>query len=230
MQWRRLVAIATASLLMASVGACAANGAGDATGDDAAPSDPDDAGVEAVPDAHAASSFDVAPLDTGPGFDATPGASGDSGGGGGSTAGCAYPNDCQGAANVQSISGDTGSDTRTVSGYTSKWLQILVTEDDHSPIGRKLHIAATLTSPPGLNFDLYLYVDEGGTPTSRACGPTPNESSTNPAGQPDTVSHRWGEGAIANNSDDSRIVSLEVRHVDGACDPNAKWTLTITGN
>ena len=105
---------------------------------------------------------------------------------------------------------------------------VTMTEDDHNPLGKKLNAHVTLTSPPGANFDLFLYLDSGGSATSRACAAV-SASSANATG-PDTASLNWGEGTPANNSDDTRIVSVEVRWMSGVCSPGSKWTLAVTGN
>ena len=144
-------------------------------------------------------------------------------------AACVSQNNCINATLVQSMSGDTGSDSRTETGHTSQWLQVLVTENDHSVIGRQLHLNATLTSQPGSNYDLYLYMDEYGDETTRACGPSPSVSSTNSGGM-DTADLKWGDGFLGNSNPDDRIVSIEIRHVSGPCNPTGSWTLSLTGN
>jgi hypothetical protein len=49
-------------------------------------------------------------------------------------------------------------------------------------------------------------------------------------GTTDTNRAEWGEGAIANGSDDSRHVSIEVRPVSGTCAPGQTWQLEVEGN
>ena len=60
-----------------------------------------------------------------------------------------------------SVSGDTGNATVTGSGYESAWFKVRVTEDDSSPFATPMKLTVNLTSPPGVNFDLYLYVNSG---------------------------------------------------------------------
>jgi hypothetical protein len=55
------------------------------------------------------------------------------------------------------------------------------------------------------------------------------KSSTS-TGTTDTVSVQWGEGTIPNGDDDSRPITIEVRHVSGLCDASHKWSLKVTGN
>jgi hypothetical protein len=145
------------------------------------------------------------------------------------SASCAAAETCQSAADVGSVSGDKSSPSQTVTGVTSKWVRVKVSEDDGTLIARKVRVSATLESPAAENFDLYAYVDTSGSPTTRACGASSAES-TNGIGQTDVISLSWGEGEVPNGSDDGRIVSFEVRATSSACDPNATWTLTISGN
>jgi RNA polymerase subunit RPABC4/transcription elongation factor Spt4 len=205
---------------------CATSGVVDAT-DDAGGLPDDDAGDVPVVDAgkdHATAAFDA---DPGPGFDAAPvDANPDPGEGG--TASCVAPNTCLNADDIGTVSGDTASPAVSASGFSSKWMKVLVTENDSSAIGKKLNVAVSLVSPPGANFDLFLYVNTGGTITDRACS-TVSAQSTNASGA-DTASLNWGEGTVANNKDDGRIVSVEVRYISGTCAPGSKWTLTVTGN
>src|SRR5262245_33526071 len=120
--------------LVGGVIACAAGDVAEAVDDDAGGEDPGDASFPDVRHEASGSQFDVGPPpDAGSGFDATPGDGG--GGDSGNPAACASPNNCQTAASIQQISGDTNADTRSEQGYTSKWFQVLVTEDDHSVIG-----------------------------------------------------------------------------------------------
>jgi hypothetical protein len=128
------------------------------------------------------------------------------------------------------MNGDTVGSPVTASGATSKWLALTVVEGDQGVLGIPMTVSAVLTSPPGENYDLFLYIDDKGTPSTRACGPTPQASSTNTAGD-DSVTHTWGEGTtVANSQDDTRIVTLEVRHVSGPCTPGAAWSLTVKGH
>jgi hypothetical protein len=128
-----------------------------------------------------------------------------------------------------SLSGDTSSSDAHASGATSQWLLLDVTENDSGIFGVPMKLAVTLTSPPGENFDLYLYL--AGDSSSTQCT-TVAGSSTNGAGQTDTVSITWGEmGTFSNGSDDSAHVSVEVRSAPGnTCDSSASWSLTAHGH
>ena len=160
-------------------------------------------------------------------------AGGDGSGGDGASGdtSCTSPNACANARDIGQVSGDTSPSTNSVTatGSTSEWLTLKVTEDDSSPVGHGMGLKVTLAGPPGTNYDLYLYVDTGGSATSRACG-TPTTSSRNPAGQTDQATLSWGEGSVANGSDDTRIVTIEVRNVSGPCGLDNPWTIVAQGN
>ncbi|HVJ91569.1 MAG TPA: hypothetical protein VM580_17320 [Labilithrix sp.] len=155
----------------------------------------------------------------------SPDAGGPPGGGGGSVS-CAAPASCSGATSLGSVSGDTGSATRTAQGSTSQWFTVRVTEDDNVVFGFPLSLAATLVSPPGTNFDLYVYVPSSDT---LECSAVSYQSTA--TGSTDSVAAMFGElGLLSNGADDSRTVTVEVRHVSGSCDSNKKWTLSLAGN
>ena len=181
-----------------------ADGGGGGGGNDAATGT--DAGVEAGADA---------------GADA-----GGGGGGGGGGAACASPNVCTGATDLGSVSGDTGSGVKTAQGSGSQWFKIRVTEDDSNVFGLSLLAKAELTSPPGTNFDLFLYLPGGSS--GQECSAVA-QSSTNTGA--DTAKLEWGEtGTLSNGSNDDRTMTVEVRWVSGTCSPSAKWSLTVRGN
>jgi hypothetical protein len=112
-----------------------------------------------------------------------------------------------------SLCGDR--DTMVGSSNTgSWWAGIAVADCDAVSVSRSMGVVVQLQSPPGLNYDLYVY---------EPCG-TLRGSSTNGAGQLDTVEHTWPDSA---NVDDARDVRVEVRYVaGGGC---ASWTLTLAG-
>jgi hypothetical protein len=157
------------------------------------------------------------------GSDAQNDGSGDGGG-----IACTSPNTCQSATSLGTMSGDTSGSDLSSQGDTAEWLVADVTENDSSPLAVPMKLKVTLTSPPGMNFDLYAYL--GSTVSAIECT-TVKASSMNGVGQTDTVSLEWGEtGVLANGVDDSRHVSVEVRYVSGTCDPSSKWTLDLHGH
>ncbi len=154
---------------------------------------------------------------------------GGSSGSGGSGGGACQDASCQQATSAGTVSGDTGGQSVYLTGSAPRWVQVRVTEDNSSAIGQKLKVTATLNSPAGENFDLYVYLNEK-SDVALECSALAG-SSTNGAGATDTVTKSWGEGALANGSDDSRNVSIEVRAAAGTtCNPNNTWTLTVKGN
>lgn len=163
----------------------------------------------------------------GGGADAGTDAAGAVDSGGGGTTSCTSPNTCAGATDLGSISGDTGADVKMASGSGSVWFTVRVTEDDSSISPRTLHAKAELVSPPGTNFDVFVYVAGGSS--GQECFSV-NSSSTNASGL-DSATSEWGEtGLFSNGSDDSRTVTVEVRWISGSCSAATPWTLTVKGN
>ncbi len=153
----------------------------------------------------------------------------DSGDGGNSTS-CTSPDMCTASATtLTSLAGDESGATDNATGSTSEWLRIDLSEQDNSPIGKPMKVTATLTSPPGSNFDLYLYL---GSKVGDIQCTNPKGQSTNPAGQTDSVSFEWGEtGSLANGSDDSATVMIEVRAASGTtCSSGSTGSLAGHGD
>lgn len=140
------------------------------------------------------------------------------------------PSACAAATSLGSISGDTGSGSKTATGSSGQWLQITVTENDSSLFSSKdLRAFFTLTSPPGENFDLFVYegktkADGGGIECTTVSGSSTSTTS------PETVSLTWTDHRPIGGADDTRILSIEVRAVTPTCDPSASWSLLIEGN
>jgi hypothetical protein len=135
---------------------------------------------------------------------------------------CAAVNTCESAHIIGAVSGDEGADSLKVTGTASQWVWVQVTENDDTIAGSDvLAVRATLKSPPGTNFDLYVH-----SSTTGLCGGAPVASSKTPLGA-DTagvgVTDVWGVN-------DSYYVAVEVRHTFGDCDPSKPWELTIEGN
>ncbi|MBX3224263.1 MAG: hypothetical protein KF795_27355 [Labilithrix sp.] len=139
---------------------------------------------------------------------------------------CASPNVCAAATHLGSVSGDTGADVKSAQGHTSQWFTVRVTENDSGLAGVQLWMTASLTSPPGTNYDLYVYVPATDT---LECSAVSYQSTSSSA--TDSVTAKFGEsGLFSNGSDDDRTVTVEVRHVSGTCDSANKWTLNLYGN
>src|SRR5262245_15953578 len=60
---------------------------------------------------------------------------------------CAGPDTCQSAMMLGSVSGDSGNQKLTTSGFRSAWIRVRVSEDVDGVSGLSLRVAAKLTSP-----------------------------------------------------------------------------------
>jgi hypothetical protein len=118
---------------------------------------------------------------------------------------------------IGQISGDNSSNVLTDSYWNEEWDRVHLTEDDNGIVYLSGHFS--LYSPPGVDYDLYLYCN--------GCTGSPIQSSTvhSLAGHYDTVDIRndddWG-------SDDDFDAVVEIRYYNSnRC---ASWTLTVTGD
>ncbi|WP_438034804.1 hypothetical protein [Sorangium sp. So ce204] len=146
------------------------------------------------------------------------------GGGGGAAAECDYaaPNTCALAEDLGTLPGDDGADwaAETATGTTSKWFKVRVMDEVNWPGSERFK--ATLTSPPGMNFDLIVYQGEIEVNASDCFA-----SGVRGQGTPESFVTTWND---RTGPDDHLWFIIEVRHVDGiACGDDAKWTLTVEG-
>ena len=137
---------------------------------------------------------------------------------------CPGPITCQTGTMLGTISGDNGSQMLMTSGYQSAWIRVRVTEDVFG--GIPLSLSATVTPPPGLDFDVFLYMNEGQDVVE--CTTRVGTTTTN--GTAKTTRALWGDVSGGNGVDDDRTVSIEIRPVSGACAPDKQWQLKIVGN
>ena len=166
---------------------------------------------------------------TGTGGEGGSGAGGSGGGGSGGAGGspvCDFqaPNNCASAEQLAAVSGDEG-DTVTASGSGSKWLKVQVQETDSGIFETDISYKVSLTSPPGMDYDLY--VKQGPQDGSPNCGATEVKGTL--SGGSESVSASWDDDQGIGGEDDSVWLSIEVRHVSGD-DCDAKWSLTVVGN
>lgn len=137
------------------------------------------------------------------------------------------PNTCETARAIGTIAGDVGSPSVTAQGSCSEWLSVRVTEDSSSALGVAMRAKLSLT-PAGGDFDLYALFDP--VRDVRACT-APYASSFAPGTAVETISLTWGEGSVANGSDDGRTIGIAVLKAGGVCGPDAgTWTLVVEGN
>ncbi len=131
---------------------------------------------------------------------------------------CDYTgNTCATAIDEGTMSGDSGTENFHESRASSAWLKVRLTEDNNW--ATDLSFRATLRSPAGMEYNLYVY---------DACNGNLYGSSTNGAGQVNVVEGRWGDSW--GDSDD-RDVFIEIRYASGGvCGSAAKWELDFEGN
>jgi hypothetical protein len=130
------------------------------------------------------------------------------------------PDQCASAEDLGEVRGDDGNDIVVESGNTSKWYKVRITESVSSPISfPQLSYRVSLESPPGMNYDLYVYP---GDTMGVDCSVSPQQGS----GDPESVSATWGDSL---NSEDGTYFTFEVRYVDGV-DCDADWTFTVEGH
>jgi hypothetical protein len=140
---------------------------------------------------------------------------------------CAGPDACQAAMMLGTVSGDSGNLKLPASGYQGAWYRVRVTEDVGGAGGVSLRVAAKLTSPATPMFDVFVYVNTGSDVIE--CSTTTGTVST--TGATKQVRAEWGEGGIANGSEDGRNVSIEVRPLASTgCSSAAMWQLEVEGN
>jgi hypothetical protein len=160
---------------------------------------------------------------TGAGGAGGEGGEGGAGQGGGGTCEFDAPKPCTTGDVLVQIRGDAGNDLSTANGITSRWFHIYVSESVSDPLNfPQLSYTATLSSPPGMDYDLYVYTGDDQGPN---CQDTPVKGT----GNPETVTNTWGDTIAV---EDGTWLALEVRYVSGsACDPqDDDWTLAIEGH
>ena len=140
---------------------------------------------------------------------------------------CASTVTCQTAKALMGVSGDTGEDMVSDTGYQSAWDRVRVTENDSGTFGVPQAISVTLTSPSTASYGLFVYVNTGSDVLECM---TPNGTPTT-SGTTQTLQVTWGEtGTFSNGDDDSRNVSIEVRPLSGSCSAAQPWQLSVTGD
>ncbi len=141
---------------------------------------------------------------------------------------CTSPNVCRKATNLGQLSGDTGKVVITSEGVGSQWLRFRLTEDTDFDDGPPVRAKIELVSPPGTDFNLFVYVgpkdpSNDGTAPPLECSALTSSSTTTGADVVDVdVQH--------TNGYDHRTVAVEVRWVSGPCNPAAKWNLKVSGH
>jgi hypothetical protein len=142
------------------------------------------------------------------GAETTSGGSGESGSTGPGDTGmgemCSNVLSCNAAIVLGTVSGDESSQVLHTNGTEPTWLTFRVTENNDSISGESVSFTATLSSPPGYDFDIYAFRGADGGTTG--CGGVMDESTG--VGMLDIVSMTWGEGGVANGGDESAWVAV----------------------
>jgi len=134
---------------------------------------------------------------------------------------------CSGAALLATLAGDANQSVVTARGSRSAWLRIRATESDGSAVGHPMRVETTLRSSGPAEFEVLVYVNPAADLVECT---TPGGSSSTAAGRAAIASVAWGETTVANGSDDSRDVVIEVRPLATTCSVKDAWELTIAGN
>ncbi len=148
---------------------------------------------------------------------------------GGAPVGCAATRNCVTAKNIGEVKADNGNDKLTFEGTTSDWVSFRATESltgIFNPISVPMKLNLKLENPPTADFDLYIYLND--TKDEDECTVVSAQSK---ATGNDEIGYTWGEmQGLANSSNDSRTVAVEIRLKSGTCSSGAKWKLTVEGN
>jgi hypothetical protein len=149
---------------------------------------------------------------------------------GASVTGCTRSASCETAADIGILTGDAALDKPEtnrllVEGSTSQWLVLVVAEDFSLVGGVAQKLTAEFSSPAGADFHAYFYVDTADTAPIDSVGCDTPFAEIDGSGK--TVLS-WGESWVTNNTDDSRVVAVEIV-ASSTCSPDAVWSLTLTG-
>ena len=139
---------------------------------------------------------------------------------------CTPDASCQTAPNIGSVSGDVNSGQLMAEGNKDAWFRFTVSEDNDNINGESLSVRIELSGPDGADYDLAVY--RGNAAEASACGL--NEMVSAGAGTDESLEYEWGEGGVANNSDDTRNFAVHVYNFEDVCDPGLEWALTIIGD
>jgi len=131
---------------------------------------------------------------------------------------------CGSARDLGALSGDRGASDNwvEVTGEGSAWAKVRIRED--RSVAHSLRVEARLQVSADSNYDLYLYRSDSADVQSCT---NLVESSVQAMGAAEQAVETWDyETVLGNSRDDSRIITIEVRHAGGACGP---WTLRVQG-
>jgi hypothetical protein len=131
---------------------------------------------------------------------------------------CEAVNGCFAATSLGQFNGDeAGQPALSKQGSGSAWFSARIYEISDLPASVSMRV--TLTGDVGSDYDLYVYIP--GDANATECS-TPTQQSSTPGTAIEQVDAQWNDSL---GSDDTRTVSIEVRHVSGAC---GNWSLQVT--
>lgn len=139
---------------------------------------------------------------------------------------CRSSRACAEAPLLGTLVGDASQSQTTARGDRSAWLRVRMIESDGSAVGRPMSVQATLRSSGPARFEVHVYVN----PATDLIECTTPSGAASTAGAVSTASVAWGEATVANGTDDSRDVIVEVRALASTCTAMDAWDLTIAGN
>ncbi len=130
---------------------------------------------------------------------------------------CAALSSCYQARYVGELSGDESGAPLVATGTRSEWVTVRVRED--SGLARGLDVVLELKGEVGANYDLFVYRPDDAS-SMQCTGEA--QASAQPGDRPESLSLSWRDRYLGR--DDTRTLSVEIRHVDGDCKP---WVLSV---
>lgn len=137
-------------------------------------------------------------------------------------------NTCETARDIGTVSGDTLTPGLSAQGSCAEWLSFRATENDDGVFGEPMKLKVTLGSPPADDFNLYAFVNPDKDVV--VCSGAFAASEQRGNGVSESVELTWGEGTLANGSDESRTVGLLVFHPNGPCTGGGTWRIAVDGH
>ena len=141
----------------------------------------------------------------------------DGGSDGGSSGGCTEAV-CSAATDLGEINGDTGSDSVTTQGTSSKWVAVFVKDTAFGSV--EISYSLTFVPPPGVDYELRIADAKDAT-----CSST---TAVIPPARYGSHENDWTDAELAVN--DGHQLYVYVKQTSGACPASAPWKLTIQGN
>ena len=133
---------------------------------------------------------------------------------------CDAVNGCFAATYLGQFNGDeSGQPVLMQQASGSAWLSAKVIENSNSSVPVSMRV--TLTGEAGADYDVFVYVPSDAS-SAAECSTVSYQAST-PGTANEQLDAQWGDVTLGD--DDTRNVSIEVRHVSGPC---SSWTVQVT--